>query len=98
MRSESHEGILTIFLTGDIDALNAAEIQLEISEILKSQDDAFLVLDARELMYISSAGLRVILHFQKERNNKISVINLSDNLMEIFKMAGFQYLMDINGV
>lgn len=98
MRSESHEGILTIFLTGDIDALNAAEIQLEISEILKSQDDAFLVLDARELMYISSAGLRVILHFQKERNNKISVINLSDNLMEIFKMAGFQYLMDIKGV
>lgn len=98
MRSESHEGILTIFLTGDIDALNAAEIQLEISEILKSQDDAFLVLDARELMYISSAGLRVLLHFQKERNNKISVINLSDNLMEIFKMAGFQYLMDIKGV
>ena len=98
MRSESHEGILTVFLTGDIDALNAAEIQLEISEILKSQDDAFLVLDARELMYISSAGLRVLLHFQKERNNKISVINLSDNLMEIFKMAGFQYLMDINGV
>lgn len=98
MRSESHEGILTVFLTGDIDALNAAEIQLEISEILKSQDDAFLVLDARELMYISSAGLRVLLHFQKERNNKISVINLSDNLMEIFKMAGFQYLMDIKGV
>lgn len=98
MRSESHEGILTIFLTGDIDALNAAEIQLEISEKLKSQDDAFLVLDARELMYISSAGLRVLLHFQKERNNKISVINLSDNLMEIFKMAGFQYLMDIKGV
>lgn len=98
MRSENSEGILTIFLTGDIDAQNAADIQQEIREIVKCQADSALVFDARELMYISSAGLRVMLTVQKEADQKISIINLSPEVLEIFRMAGFQYLMEVKGV
>ena len=97
MRFDNSEGILTIFLEGDIDAKNAADIQQEIVEIIKSQGEAGLVFDARELVYISSAGLRVILGIQKDRGTKVSVINLSAEVLEIFKMAGFQYLMEIKG-
>ncbi len=95
MRFDNSEGILTIFLEGDIDAQNAADIQQEIVEIIKSQGEAALVFDARELVYISSAGLRVILCIQKELGGEVSVINLSAEVLEIFKMAGFQYLMEI---
>lgn len=98
MRSENSEGILTIFLAGDIDAQNAADIQQEIREIVKYQKDSALVFDARELMYISSAGLRVMLTVQKEADRKISIINLSPEVLEIFRMAGFQYLMEVKGV
>lgn len=98
MRSENSEGILTIFLAGDIDAQNAADIQQEIREIVKYQKDSALVFDARELMYISSAGLRVMLTVQKEADQKISIINLSPEVLEIFRMAGFQYLMEVKGV
>ena len=98
MRSENSEGILTIFLAGDIDAQNAADIQQEIREIVKYQKDSALVFDARELMYISSAGLRVMLTVQKEAEQKISIINLSPEVLEIFRMAGFQYLMEVKGV
>ncbi len=98
MRSENSGGILTIFLMGDIDAQNAADIQQEIREIVKKQKDSALVFDARELMYISSAGLRVMLTVQKEADQKISIINLSPEVLEIFRMAGFQYLMEVKGV
>lgn len=97
MRFDKSEGILTIFLEGDIDAQNAADIKQEIWEIIKSQGEAALVFDARELVYISSAGLRVILSIQKDRGTKVSVVNLSAEVLEIFKMAGFQYLMEIKG-
>ena len=36
MRSENSEGILTIFLQGDIDAQNAAEIQREMEDLQRS--------------------------------------------------------------
>ena len=98
MRYDNSEGVLTIFLKGDMDALNATDIQQEIGEILKMQKGTSLIFDARELEYISSAGLRVILTIQKELGSKISVINLSEELLEIFKMAGFQYLMELKGV
>ena len=70
MRFDNSEGILTIFLEGDIDAQNAADIQQEIVEIIESQGEAALVFDARELVYISSAGLCVILCIQKELGGK----------------------------
>lgn len=98
LRSENNERILTIFLKGDIDAQNAVEIQQEIREIVKSRGESALVFDARELAYISSAGLRVMLTIQKELNTRISIINLSAEVLEIFRMAGFQYLMEVKGV
>ena len=56
-----------------------------------------LAFDAKELTYISSAGLRLILSVQKHLGQKISVINVSSNVMAIFQMAGFQTLMHIKG-
>ncbi len=97
MQFDRSEGILTIFLEGDIDAQNAADIQQKIREIIKAQGEAALMFDARELVYISSAGLRVILGIQKELGTRISVINLSAEVLEIFNMAGFQFLMEIKG-
>ena len=48
--------------------------------------------------YISSAGLRVLLTIQKNQTGKISVINISDDVLDIFRMAGFQHFMDLKGV
>ena len=98
LRYEHSEGILTIFLTGNIDAQNAAEIQRKIMETVKHYPASKLVFDARNLAYISSAGLRVMLLIQKEWNAPISIINLSAEVLDIFQMAGFQHLLEIKGV
>ncbi len=97
MKAESNGRTVTIYLAEDIDAQNADSVKKEIFEIIKSKNVEALIFDAKELRYISSAGLRVILATQKEVGKKISVINLSNDVIEIFKMAGFQYMMEISG-
>ena len=97
LRAENAEGVLTIFLAGEIDAQNAAAVQREMDAFLERRGNAAVVFDAKDLSYISSAGLRVLLAAQKEVGKKISVAHLRPEVLEIFKMAGIQMLMDIKG-
>ena len=57
------DDLLTIALKGRIDSENAAATEEEILKQLGGSEN--VVLDASELAYISSAGLRVILHVRK---------------------------------
>ncbi len=85
---------MTIKLTGRIDSSNAAETEQKIN----SQIGDFageLVLDAAELEYISSAGLRIILRLKKA-NKTTKVINCNSEVYEIFDMTGFTEMMDIS--
>ncbi|MBE6719540.1 MAG: STAS domain-containing protein [Ruminococcaceae bacterium] len=87
------EIVMTVKLTGRIDSANAAETEKKINEQI-GDFDGELVLDASELEYISSAGLRVILRLKKA-NKSTKVINCNSEVYEIFDMTGFTEMMDI---
>lgn len=85
---------MTVALSGRIDSGNAAAEE----EALKAAVNGFtgaLVLDAADLEYISSAGLRVILR-QKKANPNTVIVNVSPDVYEIFDMTGFTEMMDIS--
>jgi anti-sigma B factor antagonist len=56
-----------------------------------------LIMDFRELEYISSAGLRVLLSARKTMNNQGSMVikNASDEVKEIFDVTGFSDILTI---
>ena len=86
-----------IRLSGRIDSNNASLIENEIMEQLASadvQDSATVELDAEDLEYISSAGLRVLLHARKN-NPEIAIINVRDDVYEIFEVTGFSQMFNI---
>lgn len=85
---------MTIKLSGRIDSSNAAETEAKIIEQIGGFDGD-VVLDAAELDYISSAGLRVILRLKKS-NSSAKVINCNSEVYEIFDMTGFTEMMDIS--
>ena len=58
---------MTIKLNGRIDSNNAAAVEQSILKQMEQGDDSSLVLDAAELEYISSAGLRVLLRIRKTK-------------------------------
>lgn len=79
-------------LSGRIDSGNAAEIESKLLAELGNETSA--VLDARELEYISSAGLRVILRLKKTCPN-LCIENVSPEVYDIFDMTGFTEMMTI---
>ncbi|MCR4615735.1 MAG: phosphotransferase [Clostridiales bacterium] len=85
---------MTVKLIGRIDSSNAANTEANINEQIAGFDGE-LVLDAAELEYISSAGLRVILRLKKS-NSSTKIINCKPEVYEIFDMTGFTEMMDIS--
>ncbi len=85
---------MTIFLKGRIDSSNAAQTEANILEEIKDNTDE-LIVDAAELDYISSAGLRVILRLKKSIPDT-KIINCNSEVYEIFDMTGFTEMMNIS--
>lgn len=85
---------LTVAIKGRIDSGNAADIEKDIQAQIDSAGAASLVLDAEELEYISSAGLRVILRFRKKYPD-LRVTNVNSEVYEIFDMTGFNQMMKV---
>ena len=92
-RKDSPE-LLTVFLLGHIDSANAGELEREIQAARAESGAEKLLLDAEELEYISSAGLRVILRLRKQQPD-LSIINVSPEVYEILDMTGFTEMMDV---
>lgn len=86
--------ILYIAVIGRIDASNAAEAEEKIFTIKNDNPGKYIVVDADQLEYISSAGLRVILRLRKEEP-KLAIINVASDVYEVFDMTGFTDMVTI---
>ena len=86
--------VLTIFLKGKINSSNSEETETAIDEILSSNSFKSIVFDLDELSYISSAGLRILLRIKQE-NEDVKLINVSQQIYEIFEMVGFAKFLTI---
>ena len=85
---------LTIYLEGAIDSNNAPEAETRILELYRAQAVKAVVLDAEELTYISSSGLRVLLKLRKLEPN-LELINASSEVYDILDMTGFTDLFPV---
>ena len=88
------KNILYIALDGRIDASNAAQAEEKIFGIKNENPGKHTVVDADNLEYISSAGLRVILRLRKEEP-KLAIINVAPDVYEVFDMTGFTDMVTV---
>ena len=86
---------LTVALVGEVDSMNVAEIEERLLKEVEGVTD--LTFDLKELEYISSAGLRVLLSMQKmmKTQGNMVIINTNDEVMDIFKVTGFVRLLNL---
>ena len=84
-----------IKLVGRLDTTTAPALDKTIGEDIA--DVKNLVLDIKDLEYISSAGLRVLLSAQKKMKKigSMKLINVRELVMEIFEMTGFADILVI---
>ncbi len=85
---------LFLILNGKIDSGNAPDVENDINRLLEERPSKQLVLDAKDLSYISSAGLRIILRLRKSFPD-IKIIDVNSEVYEIFDMTGFTEMVKI---
>ena len=84
---------LTIALDGRLDTTTAPELE----DFLGKNYDGTgsIVIDCEKLMYVSSAGLRVLLGTQKKTKGAMKLTNVCELVMEVLEMTGFADILVI---
>lgn len=86
-----------IVLSGEIDIYTSQSFKNELNEVVKSCKGDILI-DCRELSYIDSTGLGILVGALKEirkDNNDIYICNLKDNIKKLFIITGLDKLFKI---
>lgn len=91
---EYKNGVICVALHGRITSDNAAEAEKEMRALCEEHAGDPVAADASALDYISSAGLRVLLHLLKNHPD-VTVREVSPELYEIFDMTGFTEMMKV---
>ena len=86
---------IVILIGGRLDTITAPTLDKIINEDIG--DAKNLILDMKNLEYISSAGLRVLLGAQKkmQKIGSMKVKNVCAEVMDVFEMTGFADILVI---
>ena len=86
---------LVLEITGRLDTITAPALEKTINENLG--EIKCLILDFKNLEYISSAGLRVLLSTQKKLQQKgtMKIKNVREEVMEVFEITGFVDILTV---
>ena len=88
-------------ISGGSDPLDNTGVHPEsypLAKALLEEAGNTIILDCKEMNYISSSGLRVFLTLRKAaamKGGKVIIRNINDNIRNVFMMTGFLNLFDI---
>ena len=92
----NHGEQLVISLKGRLDTVTSVEFQKVVNET--EINESLVVIDATELEYISSAGLRALLSLKKSltpQGKQLEIHHLNDICTEVFKVTGFNNILTV---
>ncbi|RUS47795.1 STAS domain-containing protein [Cohnella sp. AR92] len=95
-RSENLEGLTVIYLSGELD-LEVASHMRAMMEPLVELTDRKLVLNLRELTYIDSTGIGILIGILKSRHARkapFAVEGASDHIRKLFDMTGISPFLE----
>lgn len=83
---------ILVKVQGSVDSSNAAAFEEELLSCISGDQ---LTIDAENLTYISSAGLRVLLKAKKALSADLTMINVNPEVYDILDMTGFTQILKI---
>ena len=86
----THGSEMVVKLIGRLDTVTSTQLAEALAK--EKVDEPMVVIDASELEYISSAGLRLLISLKKElaeKSKTLEIHSLNDVCMEVFKVTGF---------
>ena len=96
IQKQLNDSTLTVALIGRLDAVTAMDLDKELKASLDGVKE--LIFDLAQLDYIASAGLRILLKYQKlmdKNDNKMKIKNIKVEVKEVLDMTGFSDFLHI---
>jgi anti-anti-sigma factor len=96
--SSADNEVVLIEIEGDIDAHTARKLDKTLNDLL-AQGHSRLVLDASQIGFISSAGLRAITFSQREaqqQGGEVRLFGLNAQVRRVFEMAGLDECLHLS--
>ncbi len=93
---EQEGDIYLVTIEGRIDASTTPIVEKKLSKLLEISKK--IAIDCSNIDYLSSAGMRLLLSMTKKMHaekGKIGFFGMSDDVMEIIRMAGFERILKI---
>jgi anti-sigma B factor antagonist/stage II sporulation protein AA (anti-sigma F factor antagonist) len=87
---------IILHLDGRLDAATTPVLEKRIHSLITSH--RWILIDFLSVDYLSSAGLRLLLANAKklkERNGALILFSITENVMEVIKLAGFEKILMI---
>ena len=91
IRSKVVENVAVIYPKGHLDAHNVERFEKELLKLM-GNDHIRIAINCRDLNYISSAGMGIIMGYLdeiREKGGDIKLCCVSDRVYEIFDLVGF---------
>ncbi len=93
------KGVAIAALVGRLDSVTSGAVQQQL-ETLVAEQVGTIIIDFSETMFLSSAGLRVLLVISKQvkvYGGGVQLAGMSAGLQEIFDISGFASIFTIHG-
>ena len=93
------DGKLVATLVGEMDTAAAVEAE-QILKPLYQSNGKDVIIDCKNLEYIASSGLRILLGIlkgAKATGSKVVLKDVNDDIKNVFKLTGFISIFDFEG-
>ena len=90
------DGKMMVSLSGELDTAAAVEVEEKL-KVLYENEGKDVVIDCKDLEYIASSGLRMLLSIlkgAKANGSKVVMRSVNDDIKNVFQLTGFIDLFD----
>ncbi len=97
VKVEEKAGKKVVHLEGRLDATSTPQLEDQLGGLI-GKGEKHIVVDFARVEYLSSAGMRLMLSNTKRLKSEqgsLGFCGISDDVMEIIKMAGFEKILSI---
>jgi anti-anti-sigma factor len=98
LKKKKVDNVVVIYLAGRLDVHLSAEIEKEINGVIQNEPDCHLLLNLKDVEYMSSSGLRIFvstMRILKESKRKLKLCNMNSAVKKIFEVVELMDMFDL---
>ncbi|MFL0269766.1 anti-sigma F factor antagonist [Candidatus Clostridium radicumherbarum] len=91
LKFQKEEEKLVVFMMGELDHHSAEEVRSKIDDRLDRESIAKLILDFKDVSFMDSSGIGVVIGRYKKmtaKNGKICIANVNNSVKRVFDLSG----------